>query len=153
MAYHILSERALDGLRSYKYKAGGYTLLDYIHEPVWSWLVQLFPLWLAPNVITLAALMGIVIAYLVQTYYSPGYSDDVPSWVSWLCALAMFLYVNLDCMDGKQARRTGSSSPLGQLFDHGCDALAVFLSVSNIAGSLKVGWGVKTIVGVNASSA
>lgn len=28
-------------------------------------------------------------------------------------------------MDGKQARRTGSSSPLGQLFDHGCDALAM----------------------------
>ncbi|TYH27573.1 hypothetical protein ES288_A02G078100v1 [Gossypium darwinii] len=26
--------------------------------------------------------------------------------------------------DGKQARRTNSSSPLGELFDHGCDALA-----------------------------
>jgi hypothetical protein len=25
----------------------------------------------------------------------------------------------LDAIDGKQARRTGSSSPLGQLFDHG----------------------------------
>lgn len=30
-----------------------------------------------------------------------------------------------DCMDGKQARRTGSSSPLGQLFDHGCDAFVL----------------------------
>lgn len=29
----------------------------------------------------------------------------------------------LDNMDGKQARKTGSSSPLGLLFDHGCDAL------------------------------
>ena len=28
-------------------------------------------------------------------------------------------YLHLDCIDGKQARRTGSSSPLGQLFDHG----------------------------------
>jgi ethanolaminephosphotransferase len=26
-------------------------------------------------------------------------------------------------VDGKQARRTNSSSPLGQLFDHGCDAI------------------------------
>ncbi|PPR90497.1 hypothetical protein GOBAR_AA30189 [Gossypium barbadense] len=26
--------------------------------------------------------------------------------------------------DGKQARRTNSPSPLGELFDHGCDALA-----------------------------
>lgn len=30
-------------------------------------------------------------------------------------------------IDGKQARRTRSSSPLGQLFDHGCDALSVGL--------------------------
>ena len=29
----------------------------------------------------------------------------------------------LDNMDGKQARKTGTSSPLGLLFDHGCDAL------------------------------
>jgi ethanolaminephosphotransferase len=30
-----------------------------------------------------------------------------------------------DEMDGKQARRTGNSSPLGMLFDHGCDAFTV----------------------------
>lgn len=27
-------------------------------------------------------------------------------------------------MDGKQARKTGNSSPLGLLFDHGCDCFA-----------------------------
>ena len=31
----------------------------------------------------------------------------------------------LDNVDGKQARRTGTSSPLGMLFDHGCDAFGV----------------------------
>lgn len=35
----------------------------------------------------------------------------------------MFLYYTFDCMDGKQARRTASSSPLGQLFDHGMDCI------------------------------
>jgi ethanolaminephosphotransferase len=35
----------------------------------------------------------------------------------------MWLYSTLDNVDGKQARRTNSSSPLGELFDHGCDAL------------------------------
>jgi len=34
----------------------------------------------------------------------------------------------MDAVDGKQARRTGTSSPLGQLFDHGCDAWATFLN-------------------------
>ena len=33
----------------------------------------------------------------------------------------------MDAIDGKQARRTGSNSPLGELFDHGCDALSTFL--------------------------
>lgn len=37
----------------------------------------------------------------------------------------------LDGTDGKQARRTGSSSPLGELFDHGLDSWAtLFLPVA-----------------------
>ena len=36
----------------------------------------------------------------------------------------MFLYQTLDAIDGKQARRTGSSNALGELFDHGCDSLS-----------------------------
>lgn len=37
--------------------------------------------------------------------------------------IAAFLYIHFDAVDGKQARRTGSSSPLGQLVDHGCDCI------------------------------
>ncbi len=51
----------------------------------------------------------------------------------------MVLYTLLDCLDGKQARRTGTSSPLGQLFDHGCDALSVNMLLANIACSLSIG--------------
>ncbi len=35
----------------------------------------------------------------------------------------IFLYQTFDGCDGKQARRTKSSSILGELFDHGCDAV------------------------------
>ena len=45
-------------------------------------------------------------------------------------------YLHLDCLDGKQARRTGTSSPLGQLFDHGCDALAVHVLLVGVAATL-----------------
>ena len=42
-------------------------------------------------------------------------------------------------MDGKQARRTGSSSPLGLLFDHGCDAInSIFGSANWIIGMALV---------------
>lgn len=33
------------------------------------------------------------------------------------------MYSTFDNLDGKQARRISASSPLGELFDHGCDAL------------------------------
>eukprot|EP00918_Siedleckia_nematoides_P054813 GHVU01119725.1.p1 GENE.GHVU01119725.1~~GHVU01119725.1.p1 ORF type:complete len:270 (-),score=25.14 GHVU01119725.1:2775-3584(-) len=39
------------------------------------------------------------------------------------------VHQTLDVIDGKQARRTNSSSPLGQLFDHGCDILGSTLFV------------------------
>ena len=37
----------------------------------------------------------------------------------------MYIFI-LDGTDGKQARRTGTSSPLGELFDHGLDSWASF---------------------------
>ena len=55
---------------------------------------------------------------------------------------AVFLYLvglehrehsiqTLDAIDGKQARRTDTQSPLGELFDHGCDSLStIFVSLS-----------------------
>lgn len=45
----------------------------------------------------------------------------------------------MDALDGKQARRTGSSSPLGQLFDHGVDALAVIFEHQLAAAYLMMG--------------
>lgn len=41
-----------------------------------------------------------------------------------LSALGLFFYQSLDAIDGKQSRRTNSSSPLGEIFDHGCDAFS-----------------------------
>jgi len=32
----FLSKQALVGLQTYKYKAGGYTILDELHTPIWN---------------------------------------------------------------------------------------------------------------------
>lgn len=40
--------------------------------------------------------------------------------------------VCVDGVDGKQARRTNSSTPLGELFDHGLDSWACVFFVSSI---------------------
>eukprot|EP01016_Furgasonia_blochmanni_P057039 TRINITY_DN983_c0_g1_i20.p1 TRINITY_DN983_c0_g1~~TRINITY_DN983_c0_g1_i20.p1 ORF type:complete len:315 (+),score=41.70 TRINITY_DN983_c0_g1_i20:465-1409(+) len=50
---------------------------------------------------------------------------EFPWWFLAICTVAQLHYMILDNADGKQARKTKSSSPLGLLFDHGCDALNV----------------------------
>jgi ethanolaminephosphotransferase len=57
-----------------------------------------------------------------------GIGSEPPSWIFLVNALFMFIYQTMDAIDGKQARRTASSSPLGELFDHGCDAATTVLS-------------------------
>ena len=48
--------------------------------------------------------------------------SEIPVWMGVYAAWALATYALLDNMDGKQARKTGTSSALGLLFDHGCDA-------------------------------
>lgn len=49
--------------------------------------------------------------------------ESGPHWIYISFAIGLWLYSTFDNVDGKQARRTNSSSPLGELFDHGCDAI------------------------------
>ncbi|KAL2546307.1 Choline/ethanolaminephosphotransferase 1 [Forsythia ovata] len=74
--------------------------------------------------ITLTGFMFLVTSALLGYIYSPQLDSPPPRWVNFAHGLLLFLYQTFDAVDGKQARRTNSSSPLGELFDHGCDALA-----------------------------
>lgn len=58
-------------------------------------------------------------------------------WVYFFTATMMFIYQTLDAVDGKQARRTNNSTPLGQLFDHGCDAFTVLLCADGMTSLTK----------------
>ncbi|OIW21638.1 hypothetical protein TanjilG_06942 [Lupinus angustifolius] len=74
--------------------------------------------------ITLTGFMFLLVSALLGYIYSPQLDSAPPRWVNFAHGLLLFLYQTFDAVDGKQARRTNSSSPLGELFDHGCDALA-----------------------------
>ncbi|KAG5062950.1 hypothetical protein JHK85_004133 [Glycine max] len=74
--------------------------------------------------ITLMGFMFLLVSALLGYIYSPQLDTPPPRWVHFAHGLLLFLYQTFDAVDGKQARRTNSSSPLGELFDHGCDALA-----------------------------
>lgn len=51
-----------------------------------------------------------------------------------------------DETDGKQARKTGNSSPLGMLFDHGCDAFTVTFVILTSAKFINFGNTLHTLI-------
>ena len=66
-------------------------------------------------------------------------ASAVPAAIFLLNCIAMLVYQTLDNMDGKQARRTGTGSALGLLFDHGCDAInSIFGSANWIAAMAMI---------------
>ncbi|XP_067627825.1 cholinephosphotransferase 1 isoform X8 [Eurosta solidaginis] len=127
----ILSPQQLKKLSEHKYSCSSNSLLDPWLQPWWNWLVSMTPLWLAPNLITIIGLIVNIVTTLILVYYSPDGRSAPPGWTSLLCAFGLFVYQSLDSIDGKQARRTNTSSPLGELFDHGCDSIStVFVALS-----------------------
>ncbi|XP_055383417.1 cholinephosphotransferase 1 isoform X2 [Condylostylus longicornis] len=127
----ILSPAQLKRLSEHKYSCTSVSLLDPFLQPWWCWLVSKTPLWLAPNLITIVGLIVNIVTTIILILYSPDGKSIPPRWASALCALGLFIYQSLDAIDGKQARRTNSSSPLGELFDHGCDSLStIFVALS-----------------------
>lgn len=87
-------------------------------------MVERLPKWLAPNVLTFAGLLMTLLPLFWANYYY-GYELDGPVSATFCCTTGIMYstYIFLDNLDGKQARRTGTSSPMGMLFDHGCDAM------------------------------
>lgn len=71
-----------------------------------------------PNAITLLGLL-IVVANVITLFYYSSELGECPNWVYTTFGIGLFMYQSLDAIDGKQARRTQTSGPLGELFDHG----------------------------------
>lgn len=140
--YYYLSNEAVERLPKFQYQGGDLSLLyKHVLSPFAGWCVDnLTPAWLAPNAITLIGLCWMVFSYCVIWCYCPGMHEantdvnaasSVPAVIFLLNGCAMLIYQTLDNMDGKQARKTGSSSPLGLLFDHGCDAMNSVIGSAN----------------------
>ena len=135
----VLTEDGLEFIANHQYKAGASTWLDNVLNPIWTQLTELLPLWLAPNMVTTIGGLHCLASYLLTWFYAPNLNTPVPSWVILFNAYCAITYYTLDCMDGKQARRTKSSSPLGQLFDHGFDCLCNMSHLSSISASIMIG--------------
>lgn len=134
--YFFLNPQAARELPRYQYQGEDRSLLyRYVLSPLASFCVyRLTPKSMAPNTITLFGIVLMLLSYIFMWYYVPNLIPgrvEPPRWIFLFNGIATFIYQTLDNMDGKQARRTGSSSPLGLLFDHGCDAINSLFGSAN----------------------
>jgi ethanolaminephosphotransferase len=121
----VLPEAYLKSLKHYIATGNDLSITrQYILNHFYEAIMKIMPLSIAPNMITLVGFICIVLSATVTSFYAPTLTETLPSWVFVLNAFCLFTYQTLDNLDGKQARRTGTSSPLGEMFDHGLDALS-----------------------------
>lgn len=137
----VMTVKELSNLTKYKYNGGDRSYIyKYILSPWAEFCVDTFiPKWVAPNLITLGGLFFSLCSFVAVAIYNPTLSTDGPRWLGLLTAVNLFIYQTLDNMDGKQARKTGTSSPLGMLFDHGVDAINTGLLMIPICSALGTG--------------
>lgn len=104
-----------------------------------------------PNLITLTGFLFVVANFLTLLWYNPTLDAECPPWVYASFGIGLFLYQTFDACDGTQARRTGQSGPLGELFDHGVDAINTTLGVLIFAGVTGLGQSWSTLLTTFAS--
>lgn len=132
METQYLTKEHLIGFDNYKYNCIDTGILSiYVMHPFWNWVVQFCPRSIAPNLLTFTGFLFTVITYIyfaVVDYNFYASDPDHPEveslgkWPFMMAAILLFIAYTLDGIDGKQARKTGTSGPLGELFDHGLDS-------------------------------
>ncbi|KAJ6661139.1 hypothetical protein lerEdw1_015275, partial [Lerista edwardsae] len=117
----------------------------YVMHPFWNTVVKIFPTWLAPNLITFCGFLLLVFNFFLMAYFDPDFyasapnHEHVPNKVWVIVGILNFAAYTLDGVDGKQARRTKSSTPLGELFDHGLDSWACMFFVVTVYSTFGQG--------------
>ncbi|KAK5131417.1 hypothetical protein LTR08_000953 [Meristemomyces frigidus] len=119
-----ISDNALQHFKTYKYSSIDKSPLSYyVLRHYWNACVEFLPLWLAPNMVTLLGFFFVLGNVGLLELTDPDLQGPKHSVVYFSYAFGVWAYSTLDNIDGKQARRTGTSSGLGELFDHGIDSL------------------------------
>ena len=127
-----ITDKGEEAIQRFKYKGGSVGLsYEYIWSPFAEYLVKKLPIWWSPNAITFVGFLLVILGDIIV--YSTGKLGDRLSNLQLLSfAILIFVYQTLDNIDGKQARRTKTSTALGMLMDHGCDAMSCFLLCNGV---------------------
>jgi choline-phosphate cytidylyltransferase len=121
----LLTPTEKQTIKNWKYNVIDNSKLSNAFNPFWNWLVTFVPVNVSANIISLTGLIALLYAFNIAHLYI----DTQPFYVQLAVAFLTFAYMNLDAIDGKHARRTNSSSSLGELFDHSCDNVGMVFMI------------------------
>jgi len=112
----------------YTTPSGSVLFRNVLSPHVYGNIVKIFPRWVHPNIVTAMGFVSAFTAAALVMYNSPELKSEANDEIYLYVALGMVAYTVFDNTDGKQARRTGSSSFVGEVLDHGVDFTVVTAS-------------------------
>ena len=141
MCISPLSQEALSNLKNFKYKSSDDSIMyNKCMSPCLNYFVNFLPKRLAPNLITFVSLCFNIFAAIIS--FNDGkfdFSHELKPSTCFIIGIFQLIYLLLDNIDGKQARRTGNSTPFGMLMDHGCDVFTNIFTAYNLSKLALVG--------------
>lgn len=121
-------------MKKYKYSANDASLMTpFLYRFFLIPLLKIVPYQIPANFITLFSNSCVVASFVIAAlgYYRGNF------FLHFLIPILCFTYIVGDCFDGVQARRTGTSSPLGEYFDHFLDAFVTGLLTGTLLFALR----------------
>ncbi|KAI9842369.1 MAG: hypothetical protein M1837_007289 [Sclerophora amabilis] len=92
-AYECVSEEALSHLKTYKYSSVDKSLISrYILKHYWNGFVELLPMWLAPNMVTLLGFCFILTNVACLEIWMPDLVGPGPSWLYYSFAFGLWMW-------------------------------------------------------------
>eukprot|EP00750_Incisomonas_marina_P026970 INCI6057.1.p1 GENE.INCI6057.1~~INCI6057.1.p1 ORF type:complete len:432 (-),score=73.64 INCI6057.1:1275-2570(-) len=117
-------------LQAYRYSSPTQSLMERVFlVRQWNWFAEFLPRNVAPNVLTLTGFAAALVAWGVIMAYSPDLSGKCPTSLYPGLAILLWIYQTMDGCDGPQARRLKCGSALGELVDHGVDAVVTTIDI------------------------
>lgn len=121
---YLLSEEQIEEIFKWQYVAVDESFTTKIMTPIWNNMLMHLSTKIPANALTLTGCFCPLITYMMYMYLD----GDLIEWLPWF-VLAIILFQTFDALDGKQARRTFTSSPIGELLDHTCDQVSSVITV------------------------
>jgi ethanolaminephosphotransferase len=141
MCIYPLTQENLENLKNFKYKSTNESILyNKFMSPCLNKLINYIPKNIAPNLITIISLCFNILAAIIS-YLDGGFdfSHKLKRSTCFIIGSFQLFYQLADNIDGKQARRTGNSTPFGMLMDHGCDVFTNIFTAFNLSKLFLVG--------------